>query len=471
MKFTPSSRRRFLSGAGVTLALPLLESLMPERAFAQATASAPKRLLYWFIPNGVMYKNWIPAKTGALDAASLPPSLVPLGAANVVGDVTILSGIDNLAGAPEGQGDHASGIAAMLTCVPAKKAALSDLGLGISVDQVAAQSLGKLTSRPSIELGMAKSGSTGNCDNGYACPYAQSMSWTDATTPRPKRTDPHDAWLYLMGGSSATVPSADRERLRAGDKSVLDYLLADSAKLSAQIGAEDRVKLEQYLTSVRAIEQQLTAPSTPTTAACQTGEGPANNNDYVKRFNAMLDVMEFAFKCDLTRVATFMLGNAFGPGPMPWVGVSDDYHALTHRMGAAGVPDQVAKCILWEVQQIAAFVKRLKAIPEGSNTVLYNTAFMVTSDIGEGGPHNHDNLPVLIAGNAGGALTPGKHLAFKPEDVNARRLAGSRTAANRAKALAIPNTNRMANVHLTLLQAAGVPATKFADSNGTIQNL
>lgn len=471
MKFLPSSRRSFLRGTGVTLALPLLESLMPARAFAQATSSAPKRLLYWFIPNGVMYKYWIPGKTGTLDPATLPASLVPLRTAGVTGDVSILSGIDNLAGAPDGVGDHASGIAAMLTCVPAKKAALSDLGLGISVDQVAAGYLGKLTARPSLELGMAKSGSTGNCDNGYACPYAQSMSWTDATTPRPKRTDPHDAWLYLLGGNSASLSTADRDRLRAGDKSVLDYLLADSAKLSAQIGADDRVKLDQYLTSVRAIEQQLTTTTAPTTAACQTSEGPENSTDYIKRFNAMLDVMEFAFKCDLTRVATFMLGNAFGPGPMPWIGISEDYHALTHRMGAAGVPDQVAKCILWEVEQIAAFVKRLKAIPEGTKTVLYNTAFMVTSDIGEGGPHNHDNVAVLLAGNSGGAFTPGKHLAFTPEDANARRLAGTRTAENRAKALAIPNTNRMANVHLSMLQAAGVPVTKFADSNGTIKNL
>ncbi|MFZ5890495.1 MAG: DUF1552 domain-containing protein [Myxococcota bacterium] len=470
MTLISSSRRSFLRGAGVTLALPLLESLMPARAFAQATSTAPRRLLYWFIPNGVMYRNWIPAKTGPLDPMALPASLVPLRTAGVAGDVTILSGIDNLAGAPDNVGDHASGIAAMLTCVPAKKAALSDLGLGPSVDQVAAGQLGKLTARPSIELGMARSGSTGNCDNGYACPYAQSMSWTDATTPRPKRTDPHDAWLYLLGGNT-NLPAADRERMRAGDKSVLDYLLNQSSKLSSQIGAEDRVKLDQYLTSVRAIEQQLTTTNGPTAPACQAGEGPANSTDYVKRFSAMLDVMEFAFKCDLTRVATFMFGNAFGPGPMPWIGVSEDYHALTHRMGAAGVPDQVAKCILWEVEQIAAFAKRLKAIPEGSQTVLYNTAFMVTSDVGEGAPHNHDNVPVLIAGNSGGAFTPGKHLAFTPEDPNARRLAGTRDGANRTRALAIPNTNRMANVHLTMLQAAGVQVTKFADSNGTIKNL
>src|SRR5262249_40010230 len=156
-------------------------------------------------------------------------------------------------------------------------------------------------------------------------------------------------------------------------------------------------------------------------------------------------------------------GNAFGPGPMPWIGITDDYHALTHRMSEAGVPDQVAKCILWEVGQIAAFIKRLKAIPEGSHNVLYNTSFLVTSDVGEGGPHNHDNLPVLLAGNGGGAFTSGRHLAYAPEDASARRLAAKRDLDSRTQALAIPNTNRLANLHLSLLKSAGVGIDQFGD--------
>jgi hypothetical protein len=185
----------------------------------------------------------------------------------------------------------------------------------------------------------------------------------------------------------------------------------------------------------------------------------------------MLDVMEFAMRCDLTRVISFMLGNAFGPGPMPWIGISDDYHALTHRMSEAGVPEQVAQCILWEVQQIAAFIQRLKAIPEGSHNVLYNTSFLVTSDVGEGGPHNHDNMPVLLAGNGGGAFASGRHLAFAPEDANARKLASKRDLDARTQALAIPNTNRLANLHLSLLKSAGVPIDKFGDSTGPLAQL
>ena len=183
--------------------------------------------------------------------------------------------------------------------------------------------------------------------------------------------------------------------------------------------------------------------------------------------------MEFAFKCDLTRVVTFGVGNALGPGAMPWIGVSDDYHALTHRSDSAAQLS-VAKCILWETQQIAAFAKRLKAVPEGDKSVLYNTAFFVSSDIGQGAPHNHDNIPCLVIGNGGGTIATGRHLAYTPEDASARKasgVGGSRTAAAIEAAIAIPNTNKLANVHLFLLQAAGVPATSFGNSTGPIKGL
>jgi hypothetical protein len=461
------SRRSLLRGAGVTLALPFMESLAP-RSIAAATPGSPVRLMYWFIPNGILYDRWIPKAVGMLDPNAVPESLQPLAAADLLGDVNLLSGVDNLCGYPEQIGDHASGVAAMLTCVAAKKS-VDNVENGISVDQVAAKTLGKLTPRPSLELGMAKSGGVGDCDNGYACAYAQSMSWSDKTTPRPKRTDPKDAWLWLLGTDDASLSVEQRERIRRGDKSVLDYLVNEANGLGPKLTKDDRVKLDQYLTSVRTIETQLDSAAVP--PECQNGVPPENSTDYVKRLGAMMDVMEFALRCDLTRVVTFALGNAFGPGPMPWIEVGDDYHALTHRMTDAGVPEQVAKCIYWEMQQVAVFAKRLKSIQEGDKSLLYNTALMVTSDVGEGAAHNHDNMACLIAGNAGGAISTGRHLAYKAEDTNAKKLAAKRNVVDRTAALAIPNTNRMANVHLSLLQAAGVPAESFADSTGPIAGL
>lgn len=459
------SRRALLRGTGVCLALPFLESLAP-RELRAAPPGTPVRLIYWHIPNGVLRDRWDP-EPGMLDATNAPASLAPLASAGLFADVNVLTGVDNLAGYPIGPGDHASGMAALLTCAAARKS-VDDYELAASVDQVAAATLGAFTPRASLELGMSGGGGTGDCDNGYGCAYAQSISWTDAKTPRSKQTDPKKAWTWLLGSEDAALTTEQRERMRRGEKSVLDYLVKDVARLSPKLTAEDREKLDQYLTSVRTTERQL--DSGVATAACQAEIGPENSTSYQTRMTAMLKVMEFAVRCDLTRVITFTMGNAFGPGPMPWV-EAGDYHGLTHNIGGAGNRDAVARCILWEVEQIAAFANSLKAVPEGAQHALYNTALLVSSEVGEGAPHDHERMPCLLAGNAGGAIATGRHLQYTPEDNRARSLARGRNLDGRTQALAIPNTNRMANLHLSLLQAAGVPVTSFADSNQPLAGL
>jgi hypothetical protein len=291
----------------------------------------------------------------------------------------------------------------------------------------------------------------------------------DATTPKGKRTDPRDAWLYLLGTDQTALSPEQRARLRQADKSVLDYVRAQATSLNSKIGTSDRTKLDQYFTSLRATEQQLVAIDPP--ASCRMQPDPGAGGDYIRRFNAMIEMQVFALKCDLTRVITFMFGNAFGPGPMPWVGVSDDYHALTHRVAADGVRPQILKCIDWEVRQVAAFITRLKALPEGSRTVLHNTSFLVSSDVGEGAPHNHHNMPVILAGNGSGTLTPGRHIAFAPEKPEARTLALTRDAAKRDMAIAMGNSNRFSNLHVTLLRNTGVTVDKLGDSTGVLTGL
>jgi len=459
------SRRSVLRGAGVCLALPFLESLLP-RGVSAAPPGKPVRLIYWHIPNGILRDLWDP--TGAmLDAATPPASLAPLATAGLFPDVNVLTGVDNLAGVPSGPGDHASGMGALLTCVAARKS-VDNYELGISADQVAAKTLGAFTPRPSLEVGMAGGGGNGDCDNGYGCAYAQTISWSDAKTPRTKYKNPKEAWTWLLGNQSANLSAEQRERIRRGDKTVLDYLTAEAGRLSPKLTAEDRQKLEQYLTSVQETEKQL--DSGVATAACQAEVAPEDSTSYQTRMAAMQKVMEFAVRCDLTRVITFSLGNAFGPGAMPWVDVGD-YHGLTHNIRGAGSRDGVARCILWEVEQIAAFAKSLKAIVEGEHTALYNTVLMVSSEIGEGDPHDHERLPCLLAGNAGGAIATGRHLNYSPEDGKARQLGRSRNIGDRTQALAIPNTNRMANLHLSLLQSVGVQTDKFADSNQPLAGL
>lgn len=470
MKFPVNrvSRRGFLRGTGVTLALPLVESLVPDRVYAQATAAPIKRLVYWFIPNGVLYDEWVPKAVGNLDAATLPISLKGLADASVLGDVNIISGLDNFPAVPTGLGDHASGVAGLMTCATAVKS-VSNVSLGASADQLAAKAIGNLTPRPSLELGMVASGGTGDCDNGYACSYAQSMAWVDAKTPKGKRTDPHDAWLFLLGTDQSGLTPEQRARLRNADKSVLDYVMGQATNLNKKVGTSDRAKLDQYFTSVRATEQQLGALDPP--ASCRMQPDPGTGGDYVKRFNAMMELQLFALKCDLTRVITFMFGNAFGPGPMPWIGIADDYHALTHRTAAAGVRPQILKCIDWEVRQVAAFITKLKTTVEGPRTLLYNTTFMTSSDVGEGGIHNHHNMPVILAGSGTGTLKPGRHIAYAPENPNARTLALTREAPKRDMAIAMGNTNRFSNLHLTLLKNTGVTVDKFGDSGGVLTGL
>ncbi len=459
------SRRSLLRGTGVCLALPFLESLAPRQLRA-APPDTPLRLIYWHIPNGVLRDRWDPTGT-VLDPAKSPASLVPLAEGGLFGDINVLTGVDNLAGYPIGPGDHASGMAALLTCAAARKS-VDSYELAISVDQVAAKSLGMFTPRPSLELGMSGGGGKGDCDNGYGCAYAQSISWTDGKTPRTKQNNPKSAWTWLLGNESADLSAEQRERMRRGDKTLLDYLVKEAGRLSPKLTAEDRQKLDQYLTSVQETEKQVN--SGMASAECQSQVGPENSNDYPTRMAAMMKVMEFAVRCDLTRVVSFSLGNAFGPGAMPWVDASD-YHALTHDIGGAGNRDAVGRCIKWEVEQIATFANSLKNVVEGDKTALYNSAILVSSEVGEGAPHDHEKMPCLIAGNAGGAIATGRHLQYSPEDGKARQLARGRALQGRTQALAIPNTNRMANVHLALLQAVGIPATQFADSNQPIAGL
>ena len=463
-------RRTVLRGAaGIGFALPWLEALAPKAAEA-AAGTSPVRLIYWFFPNGHIMDRWSPTTPGALDPMKMPVCLQPLADAGVVADVNILSGLDNLAGNPEQGGDHACGTCSLLTCAAAKKVPdLSNISLAGSVDQIAARVLGKFTPRPSLEMGMQGGGGTGACDTGYACAYSQSVSWSDAKTPRGHRTDPHDAYLYLLGTDNPSLTPAQRDRLRAGDKSVLDFVLDQVKDLNGQIGVSDKVKLDQYATGVRTLEQQLTA--VVPAAQCLAHPDPGTDKDFIKKLGLMMDVMAFAVQCNLTRVISFMFANAGGPGSMPYIGINSDYHQMTHEQSDPAKKDTVATAITWYVSQAAAFAKRLKAIPEGANTALYNSAFFMSSDVGEGQRHTHDNMPVILGGAAGGAFQTGRHIAYTPEEPNARTLAQKKTADQRTQALAIPNTNRVANLHLSLLHAAGIDNVKLGDSTGLLPQL
>lgn len=454
-------RRTLLSASGIALALPWFPSLMRSRR-AEAAPSGPSvRLVYWHIPNGVIEEHWTPPELGTMSPATLPRSLQPLAEEGVVEDVNIISELDNLATNPDGFGDHAVGVCGFLTCSSADR---SRVFLGTSADQIAAQALGDLTVVPSLELGMT--GNSGFCDQ-YPCPYSNSMSWSDPQTPRVARRDPREVWALLTGGFTPdSVSEEERARRERAGQSVLDFVLDQANEVQGRLGAQDKVKLDQYMSSVRALERRIVGLPSNT---CELPAEPGGDLDYAERFALMLDLQLFALQCDLTRIVTFMFATSFGPGGMPWAGVPDDYHNLTHDERGGDNYEKILRCIDWEMQQIAAFIARLKAVPEENGSLLDNMALCISSDVGRGARHNHDRLPVLLAGRGAGAWQTGRHLRFDPEDGGeARRLAARRTQRDRAEGVSRPNTNRVANLHVTLLAAMGVPNAKVGDSNGAL---
>jgi len=438
--------RRLLLGGGATLfGLPFLESLVPRAARAQAQA-APVRLVYVFLPNGLDMATFRPTTVGA-DYA-LPPMFTGLDA--LKGDFSIITGLENLNARPDMAGDHASGTSGFITCTHANKSE-TEIKLGISVDQVAAQKIGMATRLPSLQLGIDGGGGTGNCDSGYSCAYARNISWSDAATPLPKIVDPYQAFNQLFEGYDPNASAAEAAKRTAYEKSVIDFVLADVNGLSPKLGTTDKVKLDQYLTGVRELEKRIVGVGPG--ASCAPGTPPVKGAklDFPTHLKTMFDLIALAFACDATRIVTFMVANALSQRTYPWLDITAGHHDISHHMNDANNIAQLAKIGAWEMQQLGYFFDKLKAVPdvvEGQN-VLHNSAIFCSSDISDGNRHNHDDMPIVLGGHGGGKLTPGQHISFTP------------------KARTDPK-QKVSNLLVTMLEAAGVTGAQFGDSTGPI---
>lgn len=435
MKF---SRRLFLGGAGAAIALPFLESLRPRRARGGA-AEAPKRFLAYYVPCGMVMSRWTPAATGAAWAAT--PILQPLDTAALRPKVSILSGLDNRPGRSDGGGDHAAGTGSFLTCTHVRKTAGSDILNNISLDQVLAPVLSAGLSYPSLELGTDGGSSVGDCDTGYSCAYARSIAWAGPTTPLPKQTNPRAVFDRLFAGYDAEASAAEIARRQRYRTSVLDHAIDQASTLRTQLGRTDQAKLDEYLTSVRELEVRVATPP----RVCQPGTRPADGLSFAARARAMADLMVVAFQCDLTRVITFMLGNAGSGATHPQVGVTESHHELSHHMMAASNFDKLTLIEQWEVGELAYLLDRLDTIEDAPGiSVLDNTIVFFSSEIEDGDAHRHTNLPVVIAGGGAGTIVQGTHTRF-------------------------PNGTPMANLFLSFLQALGAPQARFGDDGtGTL---
>lgn len=435
-------RRTFLRGLGASLALPMLEAMVPPaRAIAAASSAAgtaPVRMAFIYIPNGAHMDDWTPQQVGA--DFELPRTLDPL--AELRPDLQVLSGLSHKRAFAngDGAGDHARASATFLTGCQARKTSGSDIRVGISVDQVAAAQVGRATRLPSLELSCDKGRDAGSCDSGYACAYQFHISWRGESTPNPVEVDPRHVFERLFGSG---LGDASRDRYR---RSILDFVQEDARDLRRHLGQTDQRKLDEYLTSVRELEVRIEnagrMASTMPDFSKPTGIPPS----YEQHIRLMFDALALAFQTDTTRVATFMLAHDGSNRAYPFLGVPEGHHDLSHHEGRLERKQKIAKINRFHIEQFAYFLKQLKSMPEGQGNVLDNSMIVYGSGIADGNSHNHNDLPVLLAGRGRGQLNPGRHVRFEGRPP-------------------------MTNLFLSMLDRMGAPVDQLGDSTGRLENI
>ena len=442
----PSLRRRtFLRGVGAAVALPLLDA-MPLAGAAKAAdgaAGGPVRLAFAFFPNGANTEAWFPKNTGA--DWELTPTLEPL--ADFRDDLTVLSGLAqrNAAALGDGGGDHARNAATYLTGVHPLKTSGANIRAGRSIDQVAADHLGRGTRLPSLELGIDRGRNAGSCDTGYSCAYSNNISWRSPSQPTAKEINPKLAFQRLFGTGGA---GDEAERRLADRKSILDLVADDAAALTKRVGATDRQKLDEYFSSVRDVERRIERTlDAPPVDVPKIKLPPGVPQEISEHIALMFDLQALAFRTDVTRVSTFMLANAGSNRSYPEVGVNDAHHHLSHHQNDGRKLADIAKIDRFFAEHFARFLKTLREAPDGEGNLLDNSLVLYGSAISDGNRHHHFDLPLLLAGRGGGAIKPGRHRTFESE-----------TPLN--------------NLFLNMLDAAGVPGVEeFGDSTGRLTGL
>ncbi len=434
------SRRTVLRGLGTAIALPWLEAMAPA---ASPVAPGPKRMAFLYVPNGVHMPDWRPGQEGA--GFTLPHLLEPL--APYRDDLLVLTGLEqhNAEALGDGPGDHARSLCCFLTGVHPLKTDGANIHVGISADQVAAQKIGGHTRLPSLELGVERGGQSGNCDSGYSCAYSSNISWRSPETPVAKEINPRLVFDRLFAGRTATGSRAEQQKRDLYRRSILDFAIGDAQQLRGRLGMNDRRKLDDYLTSIREIEQRIaradSAPDLPPGLARPAGIP----REYAEHIRLMFDIIALAFQTDSTRICTFMYANEGSTRPYPFLGVPDGHHDLSHHGGDPKKHAKLKKINRFHIEQFAYLLGKLKAVREGEHSLLDSTMIVYGSGISDGDRHNHDDLPVLLAGRGAGSLKPGRHVKYSPQPLN--------------------------NLYLSLLDRMGAPVDRLGDSTGRLPRL
>jgi hypothetical protein len=437
-------RRTFLRGVGTTLALPLLDAMVPAFAATRNTPAKPSiRLGFVYVPNGIIMNRWTPSTDGT--AFEFAPIMKPLEPFRQ--QLLVLNGLAQINGQPlgDGPGDHARAGATFLTGVHPKKTEGADIHAGISADQIAARELGKSTQLASLEIGLEAPGMVGNCDSGYSCAYTNTISWRTPTSPMPVEVNPRAVFERLFGDGESTDAASRLARAKE-DRSILDFVRQDVARLQPGLGTRDRGKLTEYLDSIRDIERRIQLAEAQN-VQLPVMERPMGVPDgFDEHCKLMMDLEVIAFQADLTRVVTFMMAREGSNRSYRSIGVADGHHSVTHHQNDKEKIEKVAKINAHHVQMFAYLLDRLRSTPDGDGNLLDHSMIVYGSSIADGNAHTHVDLPIVLAGGGAGQVKGGRSIRY-------------------------PKNTPMTNLLLTMLDKAGVQAEKIGDSTGEVNHL
>jgi hypothetical protein len=428
------SRRTLLRGAGAAVALPFLDAMRP----ALGSVTPVRRLAVVYVPNGIIMNQWTPAAEGTdFEFTRILKPLEPYR-----NDITIISGLANPAASKAQGGGHAKASGSFLSGAPPKYTAGADVHAGTTFDQVAAKHWASETRVPSLQLGCEDSRMIGNCDTGSSCAYTNTLSWKNPDTPIAVDVNPRSVFERLFGSVDPSLDAATRARRALYRRSMLDLTRDSAKKLELDLGAADRRKMDEYLTSVREVEQRMTAAEKDTRVPpIEKPSGiPFQFSEYVK---LMFDLQVIAFQSDLTRVSTMMIGREGSVRTYPEIEVPDPHHPLTHHRGHPDFIEKVTKINCFHAQLFAHFVGKLKETADADGSLLDHSAILYGGALSDGNTHSNVNLPLVVAGQTGPDRIGGRHMKV-----------AEKTPAS--------------NLFVSLLQGAGINVETFGDCTGRV---